>query len=621
MPRIRLMAGAITAALLFSSHAFAANNNFNNVVVFGDSLSDAGNVSLILDPSLQTPQRFTTNPGSTAAENVAKALGFPTGPSIQGGTDYAYGGAGFVNNATTLPILNIPQQMQQYFGITGGKADPHTLYQMWGGANDIFYLTGAYTDANVISAGAIAAAQTEVKLLGNLQAAGAKYVVVYNLPDIGKTPESIAAGAATQAAATQLSIVYNNVLQTGISQLSNNGLNIIPANTFLLIDEVAANPGAFGFTNVTDPACGAGSSSVVCGPQGATSGLFLYHYPAGAQQTYLFADGVHPTTQADVMLGQYVMSIINAPGYASLLAEAPLSSIDAQNRTIRNQMLADAQGSDTRVFAAVDYGYQRFDGTTQSPRTTSDNVNLTLGTDVRVNDNFNAGMSLNIGQHNADYQSGGGYKLQDLSGLGYLFYHQGGGYIGGYVDFGQDNFSDIERRIQLGSYTRTETGKADGNHLGGGFTGGWWFDVSSLRTGPFATIDWQTVKVNGYNENGNDSSAMWFGRQQRDQFLTTLGWRLEGHWQAGNVMLAPYAELAWNHDDKADPRLVTAGLNSMPGSFSLVGFSPDKNWGTADLGLSAQFNQALSGWVGFNGRFSDSSQKYDSLNVGVKYAF
>lgn len=621
MPRIRLIAGAITAALLFSSQAFAADQRFDNVVVFGDSLSDAGNVSLMLDPNLTATQRFTTNPGSTAAENVAKALGFDITASALGGTDYAYGGAGFVNNATTLPILNIPQQMAQYFAATGGKADSRTLYQVWGGANDIFYLTGATTDSTVIQAGAVAAAQTEVQLLGSLKAAGAKYVLVYNLPDIGKTPESIEGGAATISGGTQISVVYNNVLNAGISQLSSKGFNIIPVNTFGLIDEVVANPKAFGFTNVTDPACGVGSTSVVCGPQGATSGLYLYHYAPGDENTYLFADGVHPSTAADAMLGQYVMSIINAPGYASLLAEAPLASIAAQDRALRNQMLADGQGSDTRVFANIDYGDQRFDGSSNSPRTSSDNVNLTTGVDVRFNDVLSGGVAMNIGQHNADYAGGGSYKLQDISGLGYVTYHQGGGYLGGYIDFGQDNFSNIERSITLGSYSRTETGKADGSHMGGGLTGGWWFNFSTIQTGPFATVEWQTIKVNGYQENGIDSSAMWFARQQRESFLSTLGWRVQGHWQAGSMNLAPFAELAWNHDSKADPRDITAGLNSMPGSFSLVGFTPDKTWGTADIGLSAQFSQALTGWVGYSGHISDDSQKYNSVNLGMKYAF
>ena len=99
------------------------------------------------------------------------------------------------------------------------------------------------------------------------------------------------------------------------------------------------------------------------------------------------------------------------------------------------------------------------------------------------------------------------------------------------------------------------------------------------------------------------------------------GWRLEGQWQAGNTLLKPYAELAWNYDSKADAREVSAGLNGMQGTFSLVGFTPDKTWGTGDIGLSAQFSQALTGWVGYSGRFGDNSQKYNSVNLGMKYAF
>ena len=137
-------------------------------------------------------------------------------------------------------------------------------------------------------------------------------------------------------------------------------------------------------------------------------------------------------------------------------------------------------------------------------------------------------------------------------------YNNGGGYVGGFASFGQSNFKDIERRIQIGPALRIESGKADGSHLGGGVEGGWWFNLGqALKTGPFAHVEWQTIKVNGYTENGNDSTAMYFGRQQRDALISELGWRLQGQWKVGELAMAPYVELAWNHDSKADPRNVT----------------------------------------------------------------
>ncbi|WP_266170820.1 autotransporter outer membrane beta-barrel domain-containing protein [Dyella subtropica] len=616
MPRTRHIVGAIAAALVFTTAASATD--FSKVVVFGDSLSDSGNIANLLGSPV--PLRFTTNPGTTTAENVAATLGHPVSPSLSGGTDFAFGGAGIVNNSPGTPagVPLLPQQMQMYLAANGGQADSKALYQVWGGANDVFYLTdpGTGLPPAAIAAGAVAAAQTEVGMLSQLKAAGAKYVVVYNLPDIGKTPGAAAGGPAGQAGATQVSLAFNGVLGAGIAQLSNSGLNVIPVNTFALINEVIANPSAYGFTNVTTPACN--GSSVQCGPVG--SGL-PFSYAPGTDKTYLFADDVHPTTAAHAMLGQYVVSLIRAPGQISLLGEAPLAASAAQTRAIRNEMLADSMGSDTRFFANVDYARQRFDQQSSSPKTTSNNVNLTLGADVRASEHISMGVAMGIGQHNADFAGGGGYKLQDVSGLGYVTYHNGGGYVGGYANFAQSNFSNIERRITLGPAQRSESGKADGNRLGGGLTGGWWFDVSSLRTGPFANVEWQTVKVNGYSENGSDSTAMWFDRQQRDALISTLGWRLQGHWQAGSMMLSPYAEIAWNHDSKADPRSVTAGVNSMPGSFALTGYTPDKTWGSADLGLSAQFSPNVTGWVGYSGRFSDNSQKYNSVNLGVKVGF
>ncbi|WP_329742105.1 autotransporter domain-containing protein [Dyella sp. A6] len=676
MPRTSYLAGAIVAALVFSASASATD--FSKMVVFGDSLSDAGNISLATNPSVQPPLKFTTNPGNVAVQNIANDFNYTLTASLAGGTDYAWGGAGIFNNSPGTPsgVPTITDQVNSY--LAGGSVDSNALYSIWGGANDIFYnataagaaataqqlisqtisaqvaqaiaanlipnnstaiaaftaqitptVTAQVTAAVAAKAGvssletaaqaqaAVAAAgQQEVKLIGELQAAGVKNILVFNLPNIGVTPSATAQGAAAAASLTGLSLIYNNELNSGLAML---GKGIIPVNTYALINEVIANPTAFGFTNVTTPACGAGSSSVECGPAG--SGL-PYTYAAGTNNTYLFADGVHPTTAADYMLAEYVQAEIAAPGYASLLGQAALTDSTMDTRAIRDEMTADSTGAGTRTFARLDYAHQRYDATNNSPKTTSNNANLTIGADAQVNDNLSIGVALGVSHQNAGFSGGGGYSMQGLTGLGYLTWHAAGGYIGAYGNFGQNNFSDINRRIQLGALQRNESAsKADGSHLGGGLNGGWWFHVSSLRTGPFANIEWETAKVNGYAEDGNDSSAMWFGRQQRDALISTLGWRLEGTWKVNQATLSPCVSVAWNHDSKAKPEMITAGLNSMNGSFEMPGFNPDKSWGTATLGISAKFDSNITTWIGYNGRFADSSQKYSSVNLGFRVGF
>src|SRR6185312_7151469 len=91
LPRTPYLATAIAATLLYS--ATVAASQFSQVVVFGDSLSDDGNISLANDPAVQPPLRFTTNPGTVGIEHLASNLGLTLAPSLTGGTDYAWGGA------------------------------------------------------------------------------------------------------------------------------------------------------------------------------------------------------------------------------------------------------------------------------------------------------------------------------------------------------------------------------------------------------------------------------------------------------------------------------------------------------------------------------------------------
>ena len=597
--RIRHLAGAIGAALLFSAGAHA--DGYQQVVSFGDSLSDNGNVSILSQSPVIT--RFTTNPGTVAVENIAKYFNLTLTPSLQGGTDYAFGGA---RAAIANPVPATSAQIQQYLTANGGKANPNALYTMWIGANDLLAAVQNPATAQVTVA---TAASNEVAQIKALQAAGAKTIVVFNLPDVGKTPAALSQGAAASAGLTQLAQVYNGILSGG---LASSQRGIVPIDTYSLLNEVIANPTAYGFSNVTTPACTT-ASSISCSPNTLRD--------PNAANTYLFADGIHPTTAAHALLGQYAVSVIEAPKKISVLGEAGLATSAAHTRALRNQMLADNFGADSRVFASVEYGQQKYKSQTNSPKTDSDNVNLTVGADAKVGENFNVGGALGIAQTNADFQGGGGYKMQDLAGSLYAFYHQGGGYVGAYTSFGQLSFTNIDRRIDLGAARRTETGKTDGSHVGAGLTGGWWFGNETLKTGPFVTVEFEQLRVFGYTEYGATSTAMQFGKQTRNARIETAGWRVQGSWQSGSTTLHPFAEIAYNHDGRADKRFVTAGLTNMAGRFSVQGFTPDKSWATADLGIAADFSQRWSGWASYSGRFADDTQRYNSLNLGVKMAF
>ncbi|HRO63451.1 autotransporter domain-containing protein [Thermomonas sp.] len=591
---------------------------FDNMVVYGDSFSDGGNFSLAM--GYPEGSRFTTNPGLVAVEYFAHYFGMPLAASEQGGGNYAFAFASVREPSPGVPSL--PEQLAMSLQANGGKADPRTLYTIVGGANDVFtnftsvgmgLLTPEEAAANLKLD-----AQAELDMLHQLEQAGARYVMVFNLPDLGLSPDIVALGPDVAAQLTEMTRIYNDALNAG---LGNTGLNVIPVNTFGLFSEFVADPSRYGLGNVADAACGAGSLAVDCGPQG--SGM-PYTYAPGTEMTYLFADFGHPGTAAHKMLAKYAQSIVIAPGQMSLLGEAPLQfGNDVQHGALDQAVLRPADASSGwRPWIRFSHMRDRFDAQVNSPANRAESNTLSIGADIQASPTLTAGLAVSLGrQRDAFAGNAGGFRLDDTLGTGYLAWRSEHAFAGIAASYGQLRFRDIHRNVAIGPDLRRERGDTSGTQAALTLTGGWWFDMGTWKTGPFADLSWQRIRIDGHAEAGNASTAMWFGRQQRQAMIGSLGWQLAARLPSGSKTLYPYARIAWHHDAKADPRLVSAGLVSMAGSFALQGYSPDRNWASVDLGLGCDFSPNLSGWIGYSGRFADASQRRDSVNLGLRFQF
>ena len=93
------LCGVLVFILGFTGSAWG--QNFSDVVVFGDSLSDSGNAGSLLP--LPPGSSFTTNPDPVWAEIVAETFGASGGNDLAGGPNYAFAGA-CVNPATPCDI-------------------------------------------------------------------------------------------------------------------------------------------------------------------------------------------------------------------------------------------------------------------------------------------------------------------------------------------------------------------------------------------------------------------------------------------------------------------------------------------------------------------------------------
>jgi phospholipase/lecithinase/hemolysin len=286
--------------------SFAQAPAFSQIIIFGDSLSDTGNVRDRTDSktggTVQYPSgtfnysdgRWTnssdTDPGSATYvgvwhEQLARTfLSLPTATfSLGGGTNYAFGGA-TTNDGTheetvvspplfgdvTITIDDMGRQMDDY--LASHAIDPNALYVVWGGGNDLFNDDSA---ANVT-----ATAERATALMTRLANAGAQYIMVPNIPPLGLIPK-YAGDQAKQRSLSAAAADYRDMLSAdlamSLSNLASQGITptVYPVDAWTNTIRVMTYPARYGFINI--------SSSV----QGNSN--------ANPDQ-YLFWDEKHPTT-------------------------------------------------------------------------------------------------------------------------------------------------------------------------------------------------------------------------------------------------------------------------------------------------------------------------------------
>ena len=300
----------IAGLCLFALTSIAQATSFSQLVVFGDSLTDSGNVSVLTGGAIPGSPYFNGrfSNGPNFADVLASNLGLPLTPSLLGGTNYAYGGAR-TDSQPFGPQFSTESQVGAYVG--AGLVDSSALYLVYVGSNNlsdaIFAVSMDPANAAAIATAAIGNAVGDItNSIIALAQAGATNIIVPNAPNLGLTPRFTDLGSAALVAfATELTIGFNSALAASVSSIS--GPNLIQIDVFGALQNLVNNPGDFGLTNVTSR-CYTGDDL------NFTSGGTLCANP----NEYLFFDGFHPSATVHRALAAVVINAIPEPNSALL---------------------------------------------------------------------------------------------------------------------------------------------------------------------------------------------------------------------------------------------------------------------------------------------------------------
>lgn len=326
---------AILVTTAFYITSAQALPTFNKLYVFGDSLSDTGNVFALSDQQVPPETRYFVgrfSNGPVWVDELAEAMNITSlHPSRDPALDlaagdsanFAYGGSGTgITNGTPdglFEVSGLLGQVNEFRSALPGPADSDALYIVWSGANN--YLLSIPPPDSVPGISFPPDPPTTVgnitTTIQDLYALGARNFLVPNLPDLGTSPLAAiieSQNPGTQATLNTLTATHNAILDQTLQNLNSlPNIEIYSPDMNALFRDIAKDPSAFGFSGtLTDP-----GPAMNCLIPLTTATRDCSPIPFAT--TLFFWDDQHPSTAAHRLLARAALNAKPIPEPTSVM--------------------------------------------------------------------------------------------------------------------------------------------------------------------------------------------------------------------------------------------------------------------------------------------------------------
>lgn len=291
--------------LLFSFTLKVFALSYSEVVFFGDSLSDNGNLYATMKVIPKSPPyyegRFSNGP--TWAEYLGDYFHAECNANIQ---NYAVGGATTIFHNPmkgALPYI-LKEEVNKYLDTHHPKED--SLFSIWIGGND--YLDERREDINQLATDVVEGIVSNIVLLISH---GARHFLVMDLPDLSKIPFTQGKSNSKSERLIALSQLHHVKLADALRDLQRHypDIQFKYIDAYNLFNDIVTNTEFYNqkyhahLTNTTD-ACWEGGymyqnvsgNAVLTEAENVALAYTTGKKPCTLQDEYIFWDQIHPTT-------------------------------------------------------------------------------------------------------------------------------------------------------------------------------------------------------------------------------------------------------------------------------------------------------------------------------------
>lgn len=606
-----------TAVAAIAAATPAAAQQVDRIIAFGDSYADPGNAFALgyANPgalAIYPTGRFSG--GTNYVDTLSETLDVPV-------FNYAIGGALAGTNNTLLcfdPQYGAPlcgkgfqYEVDQFLGVgtqssvfptTETSFDESDLLTLSIGGNDArLYQQLGGSLALAGPAGAATAAATTTQL--NRLLAGGTPTISFIAGDTGRLPE-VANDPGAQAVRSTFSASFNGAMQQTLAGYAANGSIVHYLDLGLVLDNIIANPTAYGITR-----------GLVCPPLPSTSCVL-------DSSGYLFyLDGLHLTSDGFKIVAAYVATQLTGPLTLQAPADVGVDTAHQFGRTLQAR-LGNANTGDLatglRLFAVGDAWSAKHKRSRGNDTFDNEAFGITAGLEYGFGAG-SAGLAVNYTRPKADFSNDAAevktssVQVGAFAGAGF----GSGGFVKVHAGYGWDDH-DIDRR----GVVEGMAASPKGHHWLAGARAGYLLPMMGMSIGPVAALDYAKAKVKGYTENGDPALTLNVASQSYKSLRGGLGLELQAN-LGERENLRPYLSAMVEKELGGNSRSVSFSQTSAPIIVNTFDFeSPSKRpYGRFNVGGSTSLSDAITLDAGVSLTVARKYGNETAGQVALKFGF